>query len=345
MKFYKLYTFFFLITQFLISACMKKEKKDTSIEKNCSIDLLSSDFQQNKIIDGCSFDRSTAKAFPAAKGVVSLVTPSGLCTGTYISKHIVLTAAHCFDIKRITSSEIELQNEIENTYIISSTHHSVFDAYDSVKEKFKTNVKEIIIHPFYSENCKNDSREYQAINKCNFADLALIYTEKSAKQIHAKPVPISTKLNDEETIYFVGYGKTDDYDQSQTRIKRWGIAHLHETDFMTFLLIPFAENSLATFYKQQFTPFISEHFHEDPRNVFLFVEGQASGIWQGDSGGPLFIKDNNQFYTIGVVHANEGEKEHICKNKKSINTYIEPYLDWIKSESKKLKENIHFHKR
>ncbi|WGL59933.1 S1 family peptidase [Pigmentibacter sp. JX0631] len=326
-------------------SCKKNEKKNNSEKNKCSIELLKNNYQANKIVDGCSFNYSVNSVFPEASGVVSLSTPSGFCTGTFISEHFILTAAHCFDLNKMTTSFDDFVNEVENTYATTSTTHNSFNSFEVLNNNFKTKIKNIIIHPYYLENCFDDSKEYQSLNKCNFADLALVYTEKSSFEINAIPVGISHKKNDNESIFFVGYGKTSDKDSNITRTKRWGIAHLHNIDYLSFMLYEMDGTSLGAYFKQNITPFISENFQDDPRSLLLFAEGTQSGICQGDSGGPIIIKEKDTFYTIGVVHANEGEKNEICKNKKSINTYIEPFLEWILEEAMQVNEKIVFKKR
>lgn len=337
----------FIFSLLTITSCKNFSKNKPIEQKECSINLLQN--SQNKITDGCEFNHKTTAVFSESSGVVSVISSTGFCTGTFITEHIVLTAAHCFNLNKLNKNTPDMYHEIGQTFLVSSKHHYKFSSYAEISPDVKTKTKSIIIHPYYLNNCKDDSHEYQTFNKCNFADLALIITEKPAHKIQSSPVPISTKLNNQEPIYFVGYGKFHDQDQSRIRTKRWGIAHLHPVDVLAFLSIPFGTSrpleALGTFFQREISPFIPNKFHEDPRELFLFAEGTEHGICQGDSGGPIFIKDQEHFYTIGVVHANEGEKEHICRNKKSINTYIEPFYEWISAEARKINESVYFLRR
>ena len=326
-------------------SCNNSEKKTSNSDNYCDISTATSNLT-NKIVDGCSFDSNAINSFPESKSVVSLITSSGFCTGTFIAEHTILTAAHCFNINKVTENETSLNYEINKTYLSTNINHkiSLLNQNDSSN---KSNISSIKIHPFFLKNCLNEDGRTQTFNKCNFADIAILKTTKGASEIGASVAKISLDILKDESVIFVGYGKSSDIDDESTkiRIKRWGNSFLYNIDFLHFILfkISLEDNSdvsLGEYYKKVMVNYITPSFMNDPRKSFLFTRGVHNGICQGDSGGPIFVKRENEFVTAGIVHANSGKSENICKNKQSINIKIGAYIDWITQETQANGESL-----
>ncbi|KAB8040656.1 trypsin-like serine protease [Silvanigrella paludirubra] len=346
MKYFSNLLLFFIIISNTIHSCNKKENESIKSNKYCeNIDSLSYS-NSNKIVNGCEFNENILNIFPESKSVVSIVSGSGLCSGTFIAENIILTAAHCFDINKLSENKKTIDNEIKNITIYSDLSHEIYPL--NKNELNTSSISSITIHPFFQKYCSNKNNISNGFHKCNFADLALLKTTKKASEIGAKVSKLTTNDSKDETIIIVGYGKNNDIEIPTKRIKKWAFSRIYEFNFIQFSLsnITVDNNSyisLGEFYKTIMSPFITPSYLDDPRKAFLFIEDDNYGICQGDSGGPLFVKKGNEFLAVGVVHANIGKAPQICEYKKSININIGAYREWLINETKLLGENITFY--
>ncbi|MBX9836815.1 MAG: trypsin-like serine protease [Silvanigrellaceae bacterium] len=346
MKYFGNLLLFFIIISNTIYSCNKKEKDSIISNKYCENADSLSYTSNNKIVNGCEFNENILNIFPESKSVISIVSDSGLCSGTFITENIILTAAHCFDINKLSNNKKTLDNEIKNITVYSDLSH---DIYPLNKNKLNTSsISSLTIHPFFKKNCSNKNNILSGFHQCNFADIAILKSTKKASDLGAKISKITTEISQNENIILVGYGKNKETDLPIKRIKKWGFSKLYDFNFFQFSLsnIKIQNDSyisLGEFYITVMSPYISPSYLDNPRKAFLFVEDDNYGICQGDSGGPLFVKRGHEFLIVGIIHANIGKAPQICEYKKSININIGAYREWLKKETKLLGENISFY--
>ena len=339
----KIFNLFLITTAgaaFLCS-CGKTEKESLRTSKKCDISSLSSNKNNNRIFDGCVMDQDSIDAIPESKATVSILTSTGMCTGTFIGNNTILTAAHCFNINNLKSSEEDIKTETDSVYIDSSPAHE-FPPINSEENPnlFLTKITSIKIHPYFLHYCHSGNGKVTEFNLCNFGDLAILKTEKSASELNSLKIKVTSEIKKDEKILFIGYGRNTDNDVSNSRLKRWGISYLYNPDLLQFALLPILlpDNTkipLGEFFKTHLMNYVLPQYQDDPRKSFLFTRSleNENGICQGDSGGAVFVKRGNEFVAAGVVHANTGNSSEICKSKQSADMRIGAYLQWIREET------------
>jgi secreted trypsin-like serine protease len=346
----KIFNLFLITTAgavFLYS-CGKAEKESLRTPNKCDVSLLSANQNNNRIFDGCEIDQKTLDAIPQSKATISISTSTGNCTGTFIGNNTIITAAHCFNINNLKGSEEDIQKETNAVYINSSDIHEVPPINSKENPNlFLTKVTSIKIHPYFLHYCQSGNGQVTAFNLCNFGDLALLKTEKSAAEINSTITKITSDIKNNEKVLFIGYGRMNDNDTPKSRTKRWGISYLYNPDLLQFSLIPIVlpdqtSIPLGEFYKTYLYDYILPQYHDDPRKSFLFTRGleNENGICQGDSGGAVFVKRGSEFVAAGVVHANTGSTTEICKSKQSADMRIGAYLKWIRDETTANGDNL-----
>ncbi|KAB8038000.1 trypsin-like serine protease [Silvanigrella paludirubra] len=306
----------------LIYSCKSEESINTRTKNKCDTSLFSN---SNRIYDGCNIDENFENTYLESKSVVSVHSSGSLCTGTFIGDNTIITAAHCFNMDKI-------KNQSEFASIYNGLVHS-FNGNES--QDNYSRITKIKIHPYFLENCSNPNKTF-----CNFADLAILKTEKSVQQLNGFKAKITRNLSDSEMVTFIGYGKFNDHDTSSQRTKRWGISFLYlldDSNFISLLSGLFLQNvSSKQEYFNSMKIKLDFDRNQNLKNGYLFSEGleNENGVCQGDSGGPVFVKRGNEFMLSGVIHATLGNSNvDICKNKKGMHMKIGSYLNWIQQEA------------
>jgi hypothetical protein len=315
--------------------------------KKC--DFISFFEKQNfrKIFDGCELNEDLNKLFPEEQSTVSIITSKSYCTGTFIGRNTILSAAHCFDLIALNSHALNL----DKILIISmNEHHKI--QFSSIPEKYKTKINKLVIHPYFLKHCTNNNNHSTSFNYCNFGDLAILKTEKTVArnldslndyfEINARQAKVLTSFkNDNEKLIFVGYGKSFDGENSIFRKKRWGVSYLKQVNKKNFnatiVLSPTGDfMSLLEFYHNYIRFYVTPAYAQEPSSSLLFAKGSEneSGVCKGDSGGPLFMQKKGNFAIAGVTCANIGTQRSICGHKESISTNIAAYAHWIEQEVK-----------
>lgn len=332
----------FLIILSLISltfiAC--KEPKLSNLNRAQICDSLPDEFGKNKIANGCSMSNRNIY------GNNSTVFLNMGCTGTVVSNHFVITAAHC------------LYNQETKRFINPSSINIVYgdNSFDVFNIKI-TNVKKYYTNPYFTNNIN----DYDGLG-----DIALIETDKDlVKDLNLTPAKIAVnKPKNTDLLLSIGYGNTGKYNSKSIGLKRWTVSSVGKPDPMDRA---YGENytiiELNSYFESQVNQKnVSKKYDtSSPVDTLIITEKVSSQQGQtcyGDSGGPQFIVRNGEALLISATQGSTAvwlgkkaeifyyNKEDDCnKLSTSISTRIAPYVLWLnavmqpKGEQLQLVEN------
>lgn len=186
---------------------------------------------------------------------------ASLCTGTLVSRDIILTAAHCVD------GGLESTRAERLVVIFGNDPLCALSKKDVSKVR---KAEKIIIHPEWSSG------------RAGGVDLALVKLETAAPWTsEAMGVAVDLpSLDDDREIFGAGYGKTTDYDEEDGDLPYLRIAKLKPQNKVPNQGIM---NNPAS-----------------KKLIFTQKEGGGS-LCKGDSGGPAVVVDGGQVKVVGVA--------------------------------------------
>jgi secreted trypsin-like serine protease len=213
-----------------------------------------------------------------------------LCSGTLIDQNLILTAAHCVP---------ENESPAELHVILSLNPKAT---YRQSGAQALRNIDRIIRNKQFAHNPGSHN------------DLALVRLSEPVpcfyRAIALLKHPI--QLNSESMIYVSGFGKTTDYNESQSWDPILRMAQVR----------PLLQSSD-----------VGEITQSTERAVLYFDQSQGQGACAGDSGGPTMLSYGNSLYLIGVNSAVEAERDSdpvTCRAKlRSVSVFSQ--IHWIES--------------
>lgn len=354
MKLFKL-NIFFLLFVYLLTSCRKSSTLNTSsqtdninpaspnggidsgdckVSKQASRSVFEKFIMNNRLVDGFPVPNDDSQ-IPGSTSNVALITfdscsrPADVCTGTFISDHLILTGAHCFT------------GENQKTLITSSHKFDYNQKEVGIPEATMTESNGVKIHEFYLNYCTpyKDADYDQFI--CAIGDLAIVKTKKSAKDIGATVARVAKKI-ESPVLHFVGYGATGKNDYNPFALKRYGTSQLkvmtdsaklslNQTQLIGSQGMPaikaktveeLFQDSVFKSYNPQLTDFVSSVLILEP------AAQNKTGLCRGDSGGGIYSPvggstPNPSYAVVAVAH------DGTCDNKTFFNVSVGAYIDWI----------------
>jgi V8-like Glu-specific endopeptidase len=322
----------FLSSLFIFS-CGKEKKEEINGKNNENCGFIPEGFKSSNntssqyIVNGCA---NSIKSINGEKSTVFISlnkdfnTING-CSGTVISEHFILTAAHCL---------VGLdKNNLHGIKIIQGNNAQ--DLHESNVYK----VSAVYPNPYFLFSNNKDS---------SLGDIGLIKTKENILKnglVISKITIDNPILN--ENVLSIGFGKTGDLHKDSFGLKRWNFSKV------TFPLKYNKESYDRRFNDNNFIyaknlKYLNFTFSHNPSETFLISEkvsaqdGQTCG---GDSGGPQFVLRKGELVLISNT---TGYNRHLqgdayvydaCIDiKQGLNTRIAPYIDWIREVMNRHKE-------
>lgn len=229
----------------------------------------------------------------AKRSVLILWGQSNRCTGTLVSRRLVLTAAHC------------LVTRAPNYTVAFTTDLTPFL---QGKEKVAVAaVQETFANPNF------DRRELRD-------DIGLLLLATPAPEfMEVAPLPEATQeISDGANLTALGFGLQNKegipFPMTPSPGRPWEPVQLKQKDFVTSA--PTAD--------------MQKHFEKDVAYHRFFVSQPESGICVGDSGGPVYWKRaEGEPFLVGVNGAVIQESGMMC-GRAALVTRIDTALDWIR---------------
>lgn len=237
--------------------------------------------------------KSTVAVFDTFQG--------GTCTGTLLSKNIILTAAHCVQSGKgflAVLFGLDLKSAAKFDASESLGHNRYLEAMEDLEK---------ILQAIIDVTLPGDERQQKLFAAMddykNWGDIALIKIDQDAPAgyVPASLLEDGRYLQNGATITLAGYGITKPYSEQNPEAKDESI--LRKVDIKISNAV-FSETEIS------------------------FDQTEGRGACHGDSGGPAFIKIGDKLKLFGITSRGLKDPEDSCRQFSGY-TYFPAYKTWV----------------
>ena len=326
----KISLFPFCLSFIIFFSCSRMQ--DNNIDKDNKYNYIFDELSSNRISNGSQ----NFSNILGANSTVLIFLENSFCSGTVVSSHYVITAAHCvynLDTKLTKSpSKVEIIIGQKITDLLNIQY---------------LRVKNIYVNEIYQD----PSLKYTSLG-----DIALIETEDNLVYKYSlTPAKIMLgKPSITEKILSIGYGLTGKNEEKTGGFKRWALSSVGSLNlYMSSDDKRMIDEKYTNASNNQYVS--KKYDSNDVQDTFLVTHKKLQSEGQicfGDSGGPQFVIRNDEAV---LISASEGfnsywqgkELYHFmksgkdtCKYESALNTRIAPYVDWLNDKMKLSGESL-----
>ncbi len=237
--------------------------------------------------------KSTVAVFDTFQG--------GACTGTLLSKNVILTAAHCVQsgkgyLKVLFGLDLKSAHSIDA--LEAKGHDRYMEAMDDLEK---------ILQAILDVTLPGDERQQKLFAAMddykNWGDVALIKIGEDAPAgfVPAEVLEDGRYLQNGATITLAGYGITKPYSEQKPDDKDESILRKVDTKISNAV---FSETEMS------------------------FDQTEGRGACHGDSGGPAYVKIGEKLKLFGITSRGLNDPDDSCR-KLSGYTYLPAYNAWV----------------